>query len=254
MSVFEQIRPFVNLCQACGMIPYAIENNSMTNTFSRFTFSFKHRVARWFLFILALQIAIVCFARYFSVSKQDDISTDQSLPITIKILSAVDSISSLVQLLFSRWIVLRYRRLQRAIEAVQEVERLFGEEFIAQHKSSLKTRIIIGFILILVTVSIGKESESSNPNSFICHLFTQIVSGVLAVMPLVPSWVLENPTAFIGTAAILLILMMTATIFECIFLFIHICNYIISHFMQMVLLDSEADHNHEHLNWYQTLR
>ncbi len=160
MSVFEQIRPFVNFCQACGMIPYAIENNLMTNKFNKFTFSFKHRVTRWFLFILALQIAIVCFARYFSVSKQDDISTDQSLPITIKILSAVDSISSLVQLLFSRWIVLRYRRLQRAIDAVQEVERLFGEEFIAQHKSSLKTRIIIGFILILMTVSIGKESES----------------------------------------------------------------------------------------------
>lgn len=160
MSVFEQIRPFVNLCQACGMIPYAIENNLMTNKFNKFTFSFKHRVARWFLFILALQMAIVCLARYFSVSKQDDISTDQSLPITIKILSAVNSISSLVQLLFSRWIVLRYRRLQRAIEAVQQVERLFGEEFIAQHKSSLKTRIIIGFIFILVTVSIGKESES----------------------------------------------------------------------------------------------
>lgn len=154
MSVFEQIRPFVNLCQACGMIPYAIENNLMTNKFSRFTFSFKHRVTRWFLFILALQIAIVCFARYFSVSKQDDISTDQSLPITINILFAVNSMSSLVQLLFSRWIVLRYRRLQTAIEAVQEVERLFGEEFIAQHKSSLTTRIIIGFILILVTVSI----------------------------------------------------------------------------------------------------
>lgn len=168
MSVFEQIRPFVNLCQACGMIPYAIENNLMTNKFNKFTFSFKHRVARWFLFILALQIAIVCLARYFSVSKQDDISTDQSLPITIKILSAVNSISSLVQLLFSRWIVLRYRRLQRAIEAVQQVERLFGEEFIAQHKSSLKTRIIIGFILILVTVRIGKESESFK--SWLFHL------------------------------------------------------------------------------------
>lgn len=80
-----------------------------------------------------------------------------------------------------------------------------------------------------------------------------MVSGALAVIPLVPSWVQENPTALLGTAAIFLILMMTATMFECIFLFIHICNYIISHYMQMVLFDSEADRNHEHLNRYQTL-
>jgi hypothetical protein len=43
MSVFEQFRPFVGLCQACGMIPYTIENKLITNKFSRFTFSLKHR-------------------------------------------------------------------------------------------------------------------------------------------------------------------------------------------------------------------
>jgi hypothetical protein len=46
-----------------------------------------------------------------------------------------------------------YRRLQTAMKAVQEVEWLLGEEFMAQHKSSLKTRFVIGFILILTTVS-----------------------------------------------------------------------------------------------------
>lgn len=59
MSVFEQIRPFVNLCQA-------MENNLITTQFSRFTFSFEHRVTRWFLFILAVQIVSICFAGYFA--------------------------------------------------------------------------------------------------------------------------------------------------------------------------------------------
>nr|CAH0106362.1 unnamed protein product [Daphnia galeata] len=53
---------------------------------------------------------------------------------------------------------MRYRRLQTAIKAVQEVERLLGEEFMAQHKSSLTTRFVIGFILILTTAIITECS------------------------------------------------------------------------------------------------
>jgi hypothetical protein len=48
---------------------------------------------------------------------------------------------------------MRYRRLRVVVEAVQKVERLFGYKFLAQHKSSLMTRFIIGFILILTLVS-----------------------------------------------------------------------------------------------------
>ena len=35
MSVFEQLNPFVSLCQACGMIPYTVERNSATNKFEK---------------------------------------------------------------------------------------------------------------------------------------------------------------------------------------------------------------------------
>jgi hypothetical protein len=48
---------------------------------------------------------------------------------------------------------MHYRRLRVVVEAVQEVEWLFGEKFLAQHKSSLTTRFFIGFILILTLVS-----------------------------------------------------------------------------------------------------
>lgn len=149
MSVFEQLNPFVSLCQACGLIPYTIEYNLITNKLSRYTFSIKHRTTWWFVGILALQLASIFFTSYSAKKLDHHISTDKSLPVTANnLLSLVNSISSFVQLLLSRWIVMRYRRLQTAIKAVQEVERLLGEEFMAQ-----PTRFVIGFILILTTVS-----------------------------------------------------------------------------------------------------
>ncbi len=153
MSVFEQLRPFVGLCQACGMIPYTIENNLITKQFSRFTFSLKHRTTWWFTCILAFQFVSICLVSYYTANGPENISTDRSLPITVNVLYTVYSCGTFIQLLLSRWTVMRYRRLQVVVEAVQEVEKLFGEEFIAQHKSSLTTRFFIGFILILTLVS-----------------------------------------------------------------------------------------------------
>jgi len=153
MSVFEQLRPFVSLCQACGMIPYTMEYNLITNKFSRFTFSFKHRTTWWFACILVFQFVSICLASYFSANGPGSISTDRSLPVTVKVLYAVNSFGSIIKLSLSRWIVSRFRRLQAVVEAVHEVERLFGEKFTTQHKSSLTTQFVIGFILILTLVS-----------------------------------------------------------------------------------------------------
>ena len=152
MSVFEQLNPFFSLCQACGLIPYTIEYNLITNKLSRYTFSIKHRTTWWFVGILALQIVFA--SRVTRRKNWTIIYQPTKVYLSPPTFSLVNSISSFVQLLLSRWIVMRYRRLQTAIKAVQEVERLLGEEFMAQHKSSLTTRFVIGFILILTTVSL----------------------------------------------------------------------------------------------------
>ncbi len=96
MSVFEQLRQFVGLCQACGMIPYTIENNLITNKFSRFTFSVKHRTTWWFACILAFKFVSMCLTGYYSENRPDNISTDRSLPITVNILFAVNSSGTLL--------------------------------------------------------------------------------------------------------------------------------------------------------------
>jgi len=158
MSVFEQLSPFVSLCQACGMIPYTIERNLATNKFAKFTFSVKNLTTWWFFLILILQILGIVILGCYSNDLGESLSTDQKMPVTVLILFGVTQISRLAELLLSRWIVLRFRPLRNAVKAVQEVERLFGEKFLAQHsKSSITARFIIGFILVNFSVSYFRQ-------------------------------------------------------------------------------------------------
>lgn len=159
MSVFEQLRPFVSFFQACGLIPYTIKQHSISNKFKflRFTFSFKHLIFWWFLTIFLLQLLTNAFMAYLSKSMLDKMVNDKNIPITLTIMSGVSMFSYTGQLLLSRWIFLHYGKLRKAVEAIQQVERLFGEKFIKQHKSSLGNRFIIGFTLIVTTVIFNKS-------------------------------------------------------------------------------------------------
>lgn len=155
MSVFEQLRPFVSLCQACGMIPFTVEQDLISKKFVRFTFSLKHLTTWWFILLLVLQLTVSVGLIYSSMSQTISLSIDPDLPIMMMaVVFGVNWVSISSQFLISRWIVSHYRQLRRAVEAIQEVERLFGDPFIRQHKSSVMTRfIIIGFILVVTTVS-----------------------------------------------------------------------------------------------------
>ena len=160
MSVFEQLRPFVSLCQACGLIPYTIENNLNTNKFARFTFSFRHRTTWWFFLILILQLVVVIGILYLTLTRVDDLA-EQNMPITISILFIISWFIFLDQFFQSRWIMLHYHKLRKAVEAVLEVERLFGENMIAQYRTSaITTRIAMGSILIVTVVSIIANNTS----------------------------------------------------------------------------------------------
>jgi uncharacterized membrane protein (Fun14 family) len=160
MSVFEQLRPFVSFCQACGMIPFTIEQNQITNKFAKFTFSFRHRTTWWFFLVMAMETVVMGVVGYLSLTQSLDLLMVQNLPITVIILLLGISMSLVIQLLLSRWIVLHYRQLRNAIEAIQEVEKLLGYKFISQHKSSVTTRFIIGFVLVVISVGYLKNYHS----------------------------------------------------------------------------------------------
>jgi hypothetical protein len=153
MSVFDQLRPFVSLCQACGMIPYTMEHNLRTNKFAKFTFSFSHVTTWWFFLVMFLQLATAAVMLHTTRDVPDDLLIGRDVPITVNILLLVKGVCNLAELTLSRWIVSRYLKLRKMIEAIQEMEKLLGEEFISQHKNSVTTRFVTGFILVILTVS-----------------------------------------------------------------------------------------------------
>lgn len=158
MSVFEQLRPFVGFCQACGMFPYTMEQNLITNKFVKFTFSFSHLTTWWFFLIFLLQpVTMVAISYMSNDAPSRDLLARRDMPITVTILLAVTGISAIVELLLSRWLALQYRKLRNAIQIVQEVEKLFGEKLIAtKDKNSITRQLVIGFILVVSMVSFKK--------------------------------------------------------------------------------------------------
>lgn len=156
MSALEQLQPFFSLCQACGMIPYTIEYDSDTGKLIEFAFSFKHFITWWFVFVSVLQLAALSVWGKPSKTILENLSTDGNTPITLIILSGVTSLGYLSQLIISRWIVLRHHgRLRMALKTAQEVEKLFEQtsRHLNVSKHLVVQRFVIGFTLILITVS-----------------------------------------------------------------------------------------------------
>ncbi|KAI9565953.1 hypothetical protein GHT06_009751 [Daphnia sinensis] len=220
MSVFDQLQPFVSLCQACGLIPYSTKRNSATFKFERFTFSIGNVSTWWFLLVLALQISIVVVMGQLNGELQDVLSTDRNIPTTMIVLTGVSSTAFLAQLFSSRWIVLKYRRLGNAVEAVQKAECLFGEKFIAEHQSSIKTRFFAGFALVVIMT----------------------ISGMFVFEPLYAVILPKDIDVFLITA-FFTVLASINVMFDCSLLFIHICYYIIAHYIQLISLRCKEEDN-----------
>ncbi|XP_057369963.1 putative gustatory receptor 28a [Daphnia carinata] len=212
MSVFDQLRPFVSLCQACGMFPYTIEENLTTKKFAKFSFSFRHAITWWFLMVISLQVTVSVGIIYSSMEQIGNLTSDQNMPITATILFAVNWPFYILQMFTTRWIVFHYRRLRNVVNTVQEVERLFGEEFVVRHKSSITKIFIISFIFI-VTIGIG----------------------VLVVMVPVYSSFSVADMNWMFVAAFLSIVALNSVMFDSTFLLIHLSYYIIGHYMRLVL-------------------
>ncbi len=152
MSTLEQLRPFVSLCQACGMIPYVMEYDSITKKFVRFTFSFKYFTTWWFLFVVLLQLSTPFMLTDMMITVLKEMSNDLNLPITAIILIGVNSVGSFTQMAMCRWIGFRYCRLRNAVKAIMNAEKLCVKPFF-EHKNSIKKRLVIGTALIFILVS-----------------------------------------------------------------------------------------------------
>ncbi|KAK4018997.1 hypothetical protein OUZ56_001032 [Daphnia magna] len=222
MSVFEQLQPFVSLCQACGLIPYAMKRNSTSGKFERFTFSVRNVSTWWFLLLLVLQISIVLVVGQLNLDMQDVLSTDRNIPTTMIVLSGISSFTFLAQIVSSRWIALNYRHLGNAVEAVQKAESLFGEKFIAEHQSSIMTRFFIGFAVVMTTT----------------------LAAMFAFGPMYAALLPKDMDVFLITAFIT-VLSSINVMFDCSLLLVHIFYFIIAHYIQLMSLRCKKEANDE---------
>lgn len=153
MSTIEKLRPFVSLCQACGMMPYTMEYDSKTKQFKNFAFSWKSRATLWFLPVFTFQ-AIFPLA---TSNLTKDIFTDEiinaQIPTTLSILTSSTIALHVVQLVLSKYVFLRsYRRLQRIALSSLKVEHLLKKTS-RPYQSNLTKKFYVGFFSIATTVS-----------------------------------------------------------------------------------------------------
>lgn len=153
MSALDQLRPFISLCQASGMIPYTIEDNLATKKFAKFTFSFKNFTTWWFLLLILSQIWVPFTMGSFLRDVSSELATDSSIPYIIIILAVVFTVSNLIQFSVSRWIVLlRYRQFHELVMAMQKIESFFVGTPIRLESSIIK-RLVVGFVIAISVVS-----------------------------------------------------------------------------------------------------
>lgn len=156
MSVLEQLSPLVSLCQACGFMPYTVEYDPITKSYSKFSFSVKNRVTWWFIFTWIFQFLVYPLPYiHFTKNVLADLAFDKTMPITVSLLGAVVVCSFLLQYGIARFIVLfRYKQLRDILDTLRQVESLFKHTLIIrQDRSVFKRAVWCCLFLVLLSVS-----------------------------------------------------------------------------------------------------
>ena len=104
MSLIEQLRPFLSLCQASGFMPYSLECDLNTKKLLKFGFSWSNFITWWFIFLAVLQLGLPTITILFAGDVIEKLRVDAQAPITISMLMNVTVLCYVVQLVLSRWI------------------------------------------------------------------------------------------------------------------------------------------------------
>ncbi len=152
MGVFEQLRPFVFLCQFSGFTPFRMLFHPETKRFQRFVFSCRHPLTCWFILRIIFQIIIPFWKIYFYFHNISvTAGFDDNLPIAIYAFTIVAIIFHGLELLLSRYISLYFSAFRRALERIQHINAVLVE-LPEKCKLTLSRRIVAGMICITIGV------------------------------------------------------------------------------------------------------
>lgn len=151
--IITKLRPFVIICQINGLVPFSMEMDPLTRRFVRFSFSYKKLVSWWYAFGTIFQVMVVGIGLVWS-SIGVKTGEESGLSTTVVALTVVRNALYMIQILYAKVILLRYKRLRKAIALIQEAEQYLVEE-VPQHLykgNSVLLRTIIGIILTFFLV------------------------------------------------------------------------------------------------------
>lgn len=156
MSTLEQLRPFVNICQACGVFPYTMDYDPVTQKFRGFTFSLKNFTTWWFVFLVVSQTILPFFMGRYVKDMTVVLLSDHTLPFTINLMTVVLPLSTLIQFCASRWIFFfRFNQLRKLVKIMLQIERLLLPRmfYFDESKNSFSKRFILRFVMLITGVS-----------------------------------------------------------------------------------------------------
>lgn len=157
MFIFQKLRPFVWMCQCFGAFPFFIETFPETKIFKKFSFSWKHPVTWWFIFIVVIQIIflITDLFRAWRDYYQESV-LNSSLPTIFAIFILLEHLFFFMLVAATRFMIfLKYSHLYRAFCLIQKAENILcKEEDLSLNKaSSVNRQVFAGFILAMASVS-----------------------------------------------------------------------------------------------------
>lgn len=178
MSVIDQLRPYVSLCQACGFIPYVMERDSKTKRFVKFNFSWKYSITWWFIGLACSQLAFPLIMNQISAIMSGKSNGKEETPVTVRILMVVTFFCYVIQMIIALWIVLlQHVRLQNIVKLALRVELLL------QTTNNHPSHQISSFIhrrLILIC-QVFKKPVNIFYNPYQCPCFYDVLNSVLTI-------------------------------------------------------------------------
>lgn len=155
MKILKQLRPFVLLCQLCGLFPFDMELDADTEEFKRFAFSWRRPVTWWFTFLVFATVVffVVDFRGSVLLYRGEGALNLDVPPVLVLFVFIEQSLFSAMTFLVRVEIALRFSNIQKAFILLQNVhDTLRVDDWPSEHVPRINRRINFGIFVAIVNV------------------------------------------------------------------------------------------------------
>ena len=155
MKILDQLRPFFSFCQFFGFTPLFVEIDARTKKFKKLSFSLRHPITWWFIFVIFSQIAFfyldmtMAWRSFYKEGAQQ-----AKIPFLFIAFLLMEHVSFFVLALMTRYTIYKYPHVRKALAILSKVH----NESVADDmpsKPSVSRRVILTIVVSVIMVSPG---------------------------------------------------------------------------------------------------